>query len=114
MASRMRMYEYAHADGKSAIRIPESLPVISPNKFLEMAFVCLAAYAGATLATVPDFKLLKKVEAKVESIESRLSGQVRTENVIGNSEPETFYTVNGQRVYLKIDGKSVEDYVRGK
>jgi len=35
------------------------------------------------------------------------SNQVRTENVIGNSEPETFLEVDGVRFYSKIDGQPV-------
>jgi|SRR3989338_8930619 len=31
-------------------------------------------------------------------------------NVLGGAAPETFYEINGQRVYLKIDGKPVEQY----
>ncbi|MBI4141672.1 hypothetical protein HY484_01980 [Candidatus Woesearchaeota archaeon] len=38
----------------------------------------------------------------------------QTANVIGNAEPETFYEINGQRAYLKIDGKNVEDIVGGR
>jgi hypothetical protein len=37
-----------------------------------------------------------------------------TKNVIGVEAPEKFYVVNGQRVYLEIDGKPVEEYWRGK
>lgn len=37
-----------------------------------------------------------------------------TKNVIGGSEPEKFYQIKGQRVYLEVDGKPVEEYWRGK
>ena len=33
-------------------------------------------------------------------------------NVIGNEAPEKFYEVNGQRAYLEIDGKPVEQYFK--
>lgn len=38
--------------------------------------------------------------------------QVQVENVIGQEAPERFCDLNGQRVYLEIDGKPVEQYVR--
>ncbi len=38
--------------------------------------------------------------------------QVHVENVIGQEAPDRFYELNGQRGYLEIDGKSVEQYVR--
>ena len=34
----------------------------------------------------------------------------KVENVIGNEEPETFYEIDGKRVYLKVDGKPVDQY----
>ncbi|MDP3026728.1 MAG: hypothetical protein Q8N63_03395 [Nanoarchaeota archaeon] len=37
-----------------------------------------------------------------------------TENVRGNKIPDKFYYVMGKRVYLEIDGKSVEDYFKSK
>lgn len=43
-----------------------------------------------------------------------IKSKIKVENVMGNSEPETFYEVNGQKVYLKIDGKYIENYVGGK
>ena len=37
-----------------------------------------------------------------------------TENVMGNKIPDKFYYVRGKRVYLGIDGKPIEDYLRSK
>ena len=37
-----------------------------------------------------------------------------TENVIGNKIPDKFYYVRGERVYLEIDGKPIEDYLRSR
>ncbi|MEK6792888.1 MAG: hypothetical protein AABX96_02735 [Nanoarchaeota archaeon] len=39
---------------------------------------------------------------------------VRVENVIGNSAPEEFVELNGQRFYLSIDGKPVHNYVKNR
>ncbi len=36
---------------------------------------------------------------------------VQVDNVIGQEAPEVFYNLNGQRFYLEVDGKKVEDYV---
>lgn len=38
------------------------------------------------------------------------SREIKTENVMGTSEPEKFYEINGQRVYVEIDGKPVEEH----
>jgi len=37
-----------------------------------------------------------------------------TENVMGNKIPDKFYYVRGKRVYLEIDGKPLEDYLRSR
>lgn len=42
-----------------------------------------------------------------------LKPQAHTSNVLGAEAPEKFYNVDGQRVYLEIDGKPVEQYARG-
>jgi len=39
----------------------------------------------------------------------RVDNILQEMNVLGNTTPEKFYYVNGQRVYLEIDGKSVEN-----
>ena len=38
--------------------------------------------------------------------------KVYTKNVIENDAPEKFYEINGERVYLEIDGKSVDEYFK--
>ena len=40
--------------------------------------------------------------------------QKQVENVFGQEAPERFYELNGQRAYLEIDGKPVEQYVQKK
>lgn len=35
-------------------------------------------------------------------------------DVLGNEQPERFYELNGQRVYLEVDGKPVESYFSQK
>ena len=35
------------------------------------------------------------------------SPEYKTENVMGGSEPETFYEIDGKRAYLKIDGNPI-------
>jgi hypothetical protein len=37
--------------------------------------------------------------------------EVRTENVMGNPEPEKFYMVNGNRAFVEIDGQPVDTYI---
>lgn len=40
--------------------------------------------------------------------------QLQTANVIEGSAPEKFYDIDGQRVYLEIDGKPVAEYLKGR
>ena len=45
-----------------------------------------------------------------ESQETDIVPRIQTRKVIGKSLPDKFYEINGKKVYLEIDGKSVEDY----
>lgn len=49
---------------------------------------------------------LNQLKDKVDS----LSPKPITLNVMGGEAPERFYDLNGQRVYLEVDGKPVEQY----
>ncbi|MFA5888283.1 MAG: hypothetical protein WC852_06255 [Candidatus Nanoarchaeia archaeon] len=40
--------------------------------------------------------------------------QVQTANVLGAEAPEKFYDIDGQRVFLEVDGKPVAEYVKGR
>lgn len=53
-----------------------------------------------------------RIEQELETLESSRLYELRTENVIGQETPEKFYEINGQRVYLEIDGQSVEQYFK--
>lgn len=43
-----------------------------------------------------------------------LKPKVQTANVMGAEALEKFYDIDGQRVYLEIDGQPVEQYVKRK
>ncbi|MEK6967360.1 MAG: hypothetical protein AABX51_01890 [Nanoarchaeota archaeon] len=45
-------------------------------------------------------------------IKETLQSQVQYQDVIGQEAPERFYEINGQRIYLEVDGKPVEEYFR--
>ena len=52
---------------------------------------------------------------RIERIEEMLERESQkpkeeTRNVIRGEKPETFYEIDGQRYYSKIDGVPVEDY----
>ena len=57
---------------------------------------------------------IKKIEENTNDLSMALSSEsntLRVRDVIGESEPETFYeNPEGVRFYYKIDGKSVENY----
>jgi len=48
--------------------------------------------------------------AKIDRIEEYVHPVVHAEDVIGKSAPEKFYEIDGQRVYLEIDGRPIEEY----
>ena len=53
----------------------------------------------------------KEMETLQDLIQQPLY-QLQTENIFGQEAPEKFYEINGQRFYLEIDGRPVEEYVR--
>lgn len=58
----------------------------------------------AMLGAMNSCEGIKQVLEKISPLE------LKTENVTGNSEPEKFYMVNGNRAYVAIDGQPVEGY----
>jgi hypothetical protein len=71
---------------------------------------------GVAAAIALRFFSFGGLETKLDNIEKAIREQPRyemkTENVIGQESPEKFYEINGQRVYLEIDGKPIEQYFR--
>lgn len=59
-----------------------------------------------------------RLESKLNNVNGRLDSlskqyQFQERNVLGNPKiSEKFYEINGQRFYLEIDGKPVEEYFR--
>ena len=88
----------------------ENKQKVNEKHIAEVIFEGLVAgaVAGAFGMSFITNSKLKQLEDKVDS----LSPKPITSNVIGNGEPEKFYDVNGQRVYLEIDGKPVEQYFK--
>lgn len=52
----------------------------------------------------------RRIENKIDGLIKKYT--LKSENVFGNSEPEKFYEIDGRKVYLEIDGKSIEQYVQ--
>lgn len=57
-------------------------------------------------------KTLGRVESKIDSIDSKLTQLTRKyeSNVLGNRAPETFYVLNGDTAFVKIDSTPVSSY----
>lgn len=71
---------------------------------------CILIAIG-TLALVHSCDVAEKAQTKADDLEKRLTPIV--ENVIGGPEPETFYNLSpGNRVYVRVDGVPVEEYVQ--
>ncbi|MFA5084718.1 MAG: hypothetical protein WC475_05090 [Candidatus Paceibacterota bacterium] len=67
------------------------------------------AYAVLGIAMIAAVKSCNRGNKLLENSErTQQQQQVRVENVIGDSAPEKFYEINGQRFYIEIDGKPVE------
>lgn len=49
---------------------------------------------------------IKGLEREVQEMKPK----IQEKQVIGNSTPEKFYFIDGQRAYLAIDGKPIEQY----
>ncbi len=52
----------------------------------------------------------KSIEQKVDILLQKSEPRLETRDVMGKYLPEKFYEINGQRVYLEVDGKPVEQY----
>lgn len=74
--------------------------------------VTLAALLGAWLASGLRCTRDRTIEQKVDELHTRTTAyELKTQNVLGNETPETFYEIDGRKAYLTIDGKNVEEYV---
>ena len=67
-------------------------------------------YIAIGIAAIAGIKSCSRTQEILDNYQK--APQVQIENVIGQEAPERFYDFNGQRVYLKIDGKPVEQYVQ--
>ncbi|GEM_PF-5969673 len=76
----------------------------------------LTSFFTATMATCgtynscnsPKSKDIQEIKATLQT----LTPQLHTENLFGTESPEKFYLINGQRVYLEIDGKAIEEFAK--
>ncbi len=73
-------------------------------------FVCLAAVQIGTCANHIGMEKVKEKVGTIEKIVSAQQPQLHTENVLGGPEPESFYVIDGKRLYVTIDGKAVDSY----
>src|SRR3990172_214680 len=60
-----------------------------------------------TLAAIDSCSNTSDIQKQIQA-----TPQIQTQNTIGQEMPEKFYDINGQRVYLEIDGKPVEQYFK--
>ncbi len=65
-------------------------------------------YAMVFIAMVGSIKSCNRTQEILNNYQK--APQVQVGNVIGNEAPERFYEMNGQRVYLEVDGKAVDSY----
>ncbi len=73
----------------------------------------LMCFIAAQMATCWDSINLSRTRSTVNNIERIVSAQqpqLHTENVLGGPEPESFYVIDGKRLYVTIDGEAVESY----
>lgn len=66
-----------------------------------------ASLLAGLLAVVPQIIINKyELGGKIDELRPKIF----SEQVIGDSTPEKFYKIDGERVYLEIDGQPVEQY----
>ena len=84
------------------------------NQPLGWVATAIAAACGLMLATGFRCDRQLSIEEKVDKLiqMQKSAPQLRTENVRGEATPEKFYDIDGQRVYLEIDGKPAETYLK--
>ena len=81
------------------------------NKGIGYAGALSAGIFASLIAVFPQIWIAKSsLESKID----QLTPVVREEQVLGNQTPEKFYEIEGNRVYLEIDGKPVEQYFTDK
>ncbi|HLC58605.1 MAG TPA: hypothetical protein VJI68_01980 [Candidatus Nanoarchaeia archaeon] len=70
----------------------------------------MVVFACAVFATIASCNSC----IKMNDVLSYVKPELKVENVIGKEAPEKFYEINRQKVYLEIDGKPVDQYVKEK
>ena len=86
--------------------------VSSVSRTLALGMLSLSISGIAIVCSISSFNVSSLPGRLGDSAKNQPRYELRTENLIGNSEPETFYEINGQRAYVEIDGKRVEDYAK--
>lgn len=75
------------------------------------AIIAGTIFTGAFMIAAPVNQRLGEISNKLGELKPGIEYKLQERNVIGRDEPETFYEIGGQRVYLTVDGKPVEDLV---
>lgn len=79
--------------------------------------ICIGASSAIVIPSNRDYLEMRlyEVEDRLSQVSKRYSctgkEEVIEEDVMGNSEPEKFYLLNNQRVYLEIDGQPIEKFL---
>ena len=77
-----------------------------------LAVLGFASLTGAVTGSLSVDRLIS-LDNKVNSIERKLEQyNLKEENVLGGMQPETFFEIDGQRYFLTVDGKPLEQYLR--
>ncbi len=93
---------------------------MAKNLTFEETFI--AAFIGCTIAITgynvmsdtlsKESQKMGELQRGVKELLKRSTLELKTEDVIGEKAPETFYEINGQKCYLEIDGKPLADYIK--
>ena len=73
--------------------------------------VFIATLCGCVIMGTCVENNLSRTDANINRLERELKPKIQEEQVIGKSTPEKFYFIDGQRAYLTIDGKPIEQYM---
>lgn len=65
------------------------------------------------IAIIGMLAAIKSCKNTVELV-SKAPLELKVEDVMGGSEPEKFYEINGRRCFLEIDKTPVKDYIASR
>ena len=105
-------------DGINESSLENKLPDVDERKYKsDLRFFAASVVVGAVLSLGLTWWVKYNPKSHSSTTIDHIllpSSAIQKRNVVGNSELDEFYDSDHGRAYLKIDGKTVEEYFRGR